>query len=82
MMYYIYIIYNVYDATTQLITNCYYLINRLLIMLLCVCVYVCVKKKTDILFDQYFNQMHTLHPCQTTQNQYKYNNHNKHGNSI
>ena len=30
------------------------------------------------LFDQYFNQMHTLYPCQTIQNQYKYNNHNKH----
>jgi len=34
------------------------------------------------LFDQYFNQTHTLHPCETNQNQYKYNNYNKHGNSI
>ena len=31
------------------------------------------------LFDQYFNQTHTLHPCETNQIQYKYNNH---GNSI
>ena len=35
------------------------------------------------LFDQYFNQIHTLYPWQkTTQNQYKYNDHNKYGNSI
>ena len=26
--------------------------------------------------------MHTLYPCQTTQNQYKYKNHSKHGNNV
>ena len=29
-----------------------------------------------------FQTMHTLHPCQITQNQYKYKNHSKHGNNI